>query len=324
MLPIRDNISSRSYPVVNQVLIGVNILVFLIQLAHGTEVHRFNITYGLVPARFSNPALSSYFGLWSNLFSLLSFMFLHGGFWHIISNMWSLHIFGDNVEDRMGPIRYLAFYLAAGMLSGLTHLFFNVHSDIPTIGASGAVSGVMGAYFILFPSARILTLIPIIIIPWIVEIPAFFFIGFWFLMQFLNATGPAAASTGVAWWAHVGGFLFGIVLLKVFQRIPESGLSRTLRPATARKKSHRMQVIHPDAPETAPDLHGTLRLTPFEALTGTQKAVTVSRGLHSRRLRVTVPAGVKEGGTLRLKGVGNPLPDGTRGDLLLKIELESW
>lgn len=324
MLPIRDNITSRNYPVVNNVLIGINILVFVIQLAHGEGVDRFNVTYGLVPARFTDPRIFAYFGLWSNLFSLVTFMFLHGGFTHILFNMWSLYIFGDNVEDRLGPLRYLMFYLAAGLLSGLTHLMFNLHSQIPTIGASGAVAGVMGAYFILFPGAKILTLIPIIIIPWMVDIPAFFFIGVWFFFQFLNAAGSTAGAGGVAWWAHVGGFLFGIVLLKIALKLPETGISRALRPATAKKTSHRLQVVHPRAPDADPHLHGTLQLTPFEALTGTRKIVTLSRGLKSRQVRVTVPPGVKEGSSLRLRGEGKAMPDGTRGDFYLKIELIPW
>ncbi len=324
MLPIRDNIVSKNHPVVNHALIAVNVAVFLLQLSQGDGIHRFNVTYGLVPARFTDPQLAAYFGWWGNLFSLVSFMFLHGGFVHILFNMWSLYIFGDNVEDRLGPARYLFFYLAAGVLSGVTHLLFHPHSQVPTIGASGAVAGVMGAYFILYPGARILTLIPIIIIPWMVEIPAFFFIGFWFLLQFLNAAGAGSAATGVAWWAHVGGFLFGIVLLQVVLRLPEAGLSRRLRGATARKTSHRLQVVRPRVPDEDANLHAALRLTPFEALTGTRKIVTVSRGLRSKQLQVTVPAGIKEGHTLRLRGQGKELPDGGRGDLYLTVELERW
>jgi membrane associated rhomboid family serine protease len=325
MLPIRDDITSKNVPVVNHLLIGINVLVFLVQLAQGSGPHPFATVYGLVPARFVAPYGSADIGFWQYTPTLVTFMFLHGGFSHIIGNMLFLHIFGDNVEDRLGPLRYLFFYLAVGIVSGLTQMVINIHSQIPIIGASGAVSGVMGAYVILHPGAKILTLVPIIIIPWMVDIPAIFFVGIWFIFQFINAAGSSGAATGVAWWAHIGGFLFGMVLLKVSLRVPESGLSKPIRSATVRKKSHRLQVIRPDAPrETDPNLYGTLHLTPFEALTGARKMVTVSRGLKSRQLRVTVPAGMKSGSSLRLRGEGKTLPDGTRGDLYLKIEWDRW
>ncbi len=321
MLPIRDNITSKNVPVVNHLLIGINVLVFLVQLAQGSGPHPFAAVYGLVPGRFFTPDGVADIGFWRHAPTLVTFMFLHGGFSHIIGNMLFLYIFGDNVEDRLGPLRYLLFYLAGGILSGLTQMVMNIHSQIPIIGASGAVSGVMGAYVILHPGAKILTLVPIIIIPWMVDIPAAFFVGIWFIFQFINAAGSSGAAGGVAWWAHIGGFLFGMVLLKVSLMLPETGLSKRLRPATARRTSHRLQVVRPDAPgENDPHLYGTLHLTPFEALTGARKMVTVSRGINSRQLRVTVPAGIKSGSSLRLRGQGKTLPDGTRGDLYLRIE----
>ena len=130
-----------------------------------------------MPARYTVPEISGYFSIGQQVFSFVSFMFIHGGFWHLLGNMWSLYILGDNVEDRLGPLRYLAFYLLCGITSGLTHIIINHHSQLPTIGASGAIAGVMGAYFILYPKSKILTLIPIFIIPYFVEIPAFFFNG---------------------------------------------------------------------------------------------------------------------------------------------------
>ena len=149
MIPIRDTQPSKNYPVVNHAIIGLNILVFLVQMAQGSDLNRFIYIYGLVPARYSIPHVSDYFSFGQQAFAFLSFMFLHGGFWHLLGNMWSLYIFGDNVEDRLGSLRYLAFYLLCGLASGLAQLLINLQSNIPTIGASGAIAGVMGAYLIL-------------------------------------------------------------------------------------------------------------------------------------------------------------------------------
>ena len=133
MIPIRDTIPSNNYPVVNNTIIGINVVVYLVQVALIPDLNRFVYIYGLVPARYSVPQITSYFTTSQQLFSLLSFMFLHGGFWHLLGNMWSLYIFGDNIEDRLGPFRYLVFYLLCGMISGFSHLIFNLHSNIPTI-----------------------------------------------------------------------------------------------------------------------------------------------------------------------------------------------
>lgn len=321
MIPLRDTIRSHNYPVVNNLLIGVNVLVFLIQVSQGADLNRFVFTYALVPAKFSHPTLAAYFGWASNLFSLLSFMFLHGGFLHLLGNMWSLYIFGDNVEDRLGPLRYLGFYLAAGLISGISHMMLNMDSQIPTIGASGAVAGVMGAYFLLFPTAKILTLIPIIIIPWFVEIPAFVFLGLWFALQFISAAGSHGSATGIAWWAHVGGFAGGMILLKLISRVPRAGLSRKIQDSTAKKTSHHLQVLHPSGEAGSLDLHGILPITTFEALTGTSKYVTVPHGFRGRTLRVIVPPGIRDGNTLRLGSQGRTSPTGEKGDLYLRIEL---
>jgi membrane associated rhomboid family serine protease len=165
MIPIRDTNRSKNHPVVNNTLIGINVFLFIIQSLQGPRIDQFIFTYGLVPARYTVPELASYFTPFQQAVAFVSFMFLHGGFWHLLGNMWSLYIFGDNVEDRLGPLRYLVFYLLCGWLSGLTHFVFNMDSRIPTIGASGAIAGVMGAYLILYPSSKILTLIPIFFIP---------------------------------------------------------------------------------------------------------------------------------------------------------------
>jgi len=320
MIPLRDAQPTQNYPVANQVIIGVNVAVFLIQLAQGPALDRFIYIYGLVPARYTVPQISAYFSTAQQLFSLLSFMFLHGGFWHLLGNMWSLYIFGDNVEDRLGPLRYVIFYILCGLASGLSHLLLNMNSNVPTIGASGAIAGVMGAYFILHPKAKILTLILIIFIPYFIEVPAYFFLGFWFILQFINAAGSSGAVSGIAWWAHIGGFVCGIVFLKLFQYLPGTGMSDGIRRVTEKKTTHRLQVIRPVGFDNADsNLYGTITITPHEALTGTRKLVNIPWGFQKRMFRVDIPPGVEEGSKLRLKGLGKTDPFGERGDLFLKV-----
>jgi membrane associated rhomboid family serine protease len=323
MFPIRDTIPSKNYPVVNNTIIGINVILFLIEMSQGANLDRFVYIYGLVPARYSMPQISSYFTTGQQLLSWLSFMFLHGGFWHLLGNMWFLYIFGDNVEDRLGPFRYLVFYLLCGITSGLSHLLFNLHSNMPTIGASGAIAGVMGAYLILHPNSKILTLIPIIFIPWFIEIPACFFRGFWFILQFLSAAGSHGNIGGIAWWAHIGGFVFGIVFLKIFLMLPETGVSSKMRRVTAKRKTHRLQVVRPGGLGNDPHLYGTIDITSFEALVGTQKLINIPKGFQKRIVKVIVPPGVKEGSKLRLKGLGKTGSDGQRGDLYLKVMITS-
>ena len=306
---------------VTTLLIAANVIVYFMQIAQGPAEEKFIFLYGLVPARYSVPRLSSYFSAAQQWFALLSFMFLHGGFWHLLGNMWSLYIFGDNVEDRLGPVRYLLFYLLCGWASGLSHLVTNWYSQIPTIGASGAIAGVMGGYLLLYPRAKILTLIPILIIPYFIEIPAYFFLGIWFALQFLNALGSSGGAAGVAWWAHIGGFVFGIVLLKLFLMVPELGMTRQLRSSTRKSGTPRLHMVRSSGTRQEPDIHARLTISPAEALFGTRKVVTVPWGLQSRLFRVSVPAGVTDGTVLRLSGLGRPMPGGTRGDLYLEVSV---
>lgn len=321
MIPLRDALRSRSYPVVAKSIIGVNVLVYLIELAQGHGLDRFLYLYGLVPARYSIPHIAGYFTTGQQLFALLSFMFLHGGFWHLLGNMWSLYIFGDNIEDHLGPLRFLAFYLLCGLTSGLTHLVFNLNSNIPTVGASGAIAGIMGAYFILYPRSKILTLIPIFFIPYFIEIPAFFFLGIWFLFQLLQAAGNSGAG-GIAWWAHIGGFIFGILFLKLLDRIPAVGLTRRIRSTTTRQKSHHFHVSRPESRGADPNLYGTIRISRSEAHTGTQKLVGIPSGIHTRLFRVTIPSGIESGSRLRLPGLGGQRPEGGKGDVFLAVVIE--
>ncbi len=218
MIPIRDTIRSRTAPVMTVALIVVNVLVFLHEIALGPYIERFVYAYGLIPRRFvywpGNPLDPLRF------LPLFTSMFWHGGWLHLIGNMLYLWIFGDNVEDRLGHFRFLIFYLVAGTAAGITHVVLSPTSNLPTVGASGAIAGVLGAYLVTFPRSRILTLVPIIIFPWFVEIPAVVYLVFWFLMQLLEGVGTLGAPVetgGVAVWAHVGGFVAGVVLVKLMQ-----------------------------------------------------------------------------------------------------------
>ena len=227
MFPLRDTVRSRTFPAVNYGLFAINALIFLFEASLGPQgcVNLIDIL-GVVPARLSLSQPLS-------LFTLFTSMFIHGSWFHLISNMWTLYIFGDNVEDRMGSVRYLVFYLLAGVVSGLVHVVvsitvYGVDSPLaltPTVGASGAIAGVLGAYFILYPRSRVITLIPLLILPWFVEIPAFIYLGFWFFSQLssgLLSLGSYGAFGGIAWWAHIGGFIIGLLLVKLFIRRPRA------------------------------------------------------------------------------------------------------
>jgi len=216
MIPLKDTVRSRSFPIVNWMLIVSNLLIFFLLAAQGRYADTFVRALGLIPARLlADPSPLAFLTLFTS-------MFLHGGWAHLISNMLALYIFGDNVEDRMGSGRYLLFYLLSGLAAAFIHIAFNPDSRLPTVGASGAISGVLAAYLILFPTSRVITLIPLFFLPWFVEIPALFYLGFWFVSQLLNGfltivTG-AQAFGGVAWWAHVGGFVAGLLLTPFFVR----------------------------------------------------------------------------------------------------------
>jgi membrane associated rhomboid family serine protease len=220
MLPLRDNIPSRSLPLVNLALIALNALVFIYQTGlKPFALNNFINAYGVIPAHLSLMHPST----WIPLFTAI---FLHGGWFHLISNMWVLFIFGDNIEDRLGHFQYLAFYVLGGVFANMLQAMITPTSLVPAIGASGAIAAVLGGYFFLFPRARVVTLIPIFIYPWIVEISAFIFLGFWFVMQlysgFQSLSMPEGASVGgIAWWAHIGGFVFGIFTVLLFARRPK-------------------------------------------------------------------------------------------------------
>lgn len=225
MIPLRDTIPSRRFPIMTLILIGVNGYIFYLQSGLTPEAYnRWIGQFALFPLEFTKLLLQSQLAP----AALLTYMFLHGGLFHLISNLWALWLFGDNVEDRMGAFGFLCFYIFAGLVSGLVHIYFNPYSPVPTIGASGAIAGVMGAYFIMFPSSKIVTFVPIFIIPWFVEIPALIYLAFWFFSQIYSALGSAAqaGASGVAWWAHVGGFLVGLVSCWFFSKNHRNSRSR--------------------------------------------------------------------------------------------------
>jgi membrane associated rhomboid family serine protease len=215
--------SRRSVPVMTLVLIVINVIVFLHQVSlPPAQAEAFVRIYGLIPAKIQLALAGQHYRLADAFIPLFTCMFLHGGWLHIIGNMWFLWIFGGNVEDRLGSVGYLVFYLVCGISSGLIQTAFSWGSPLPSIGASGAISGILGGYIVFFPSSRILTLVPLFIIWFTWQIPALVFIGLWFLVQFMSGIGslndPRAASLGgVAWWAHVGGFLTGMLLARVIK-----------------------------------------------------------------------------------------------------------
>lgn len=263
MLPLRDNIPSRTTPVVNYLIITVCSIVFVIQVGQTPDEPSLVEQYGMIPARVSSPDITittvdthridTPFGIqtmqvertfapsavpsWA---TLLTCVFLHGGWMHFIGNMWFLWIFGDNVEDRFGHFGYLIFYLLCGIAASAAHYAAGPDSTVPTIGASGAIAGVMGSYMLLYPRARVLTLVPLVVILQVISVPAPLFLGVWFLMQFYQgaATSATAVSGGVAWWAHVGGFVVGLALTWVL------GSKRMLNPKVERIRAGSDRVVY--------------------------------------------------------------------------------
>ncbi len=321
MIPLRDAIRSKNFPVINVLIIVLNGLAFIWELSQGPHLKEAFFLFGIVPVRYSDPEVSVHFTRFQQLIPFLTSMFLHGGFLHLLGNMWFLYIFGDNIEDRLGHFRYLVFYIFCGLASGLIHLFTSWNSKIPTIGASGAISGVMGAYLLLHPRARIMTLIPIFFFFQFVELPAFIFLGYWFLLQLLSAGLTPKNVGGVAWWAHIGGFVSGLTLVKILDIIPQVGIGGNLRRYSKRQTTPRLQSILPQKQSGELDLAGIIKITPKEAADGTKKLISIPYGLRKKNFIVTVPPGVKEGTRLRLKGLGEKDRDGNRGDLFLDVRV---
>lgn len=228
MIPLRDSIPSSRPPTLGYALIILNSLVFMLELAMGPQLDEFIRTFGFVPRNFFLNLGQG--NLPASIIPLFTSMFLHGGWLHLIANMWTLYIFGDNVEDTLGRVKFLILYLGSGVIACFAQLLSGPSSPIPMVGASGAIAGVMGAYFSLFPGARVLTLVPVFFFV-IIEVPAYVFLGLWFLLQFVSGAFSilgAQAQVGVAFWAHVGGFAAGFLFLRLLAP------GRARRPFTMR------------------------------------------------------------------------------------------
>ncbi len=258
MIPLRDNIPALTTPVVNYAIIAITSLVFFAQLQDVAGQPSLVEKYGMIPVRIQNPDASFELVVGQRIVktpqgpevqpvkreaippvispyvTMLTCIFLHGGWMHFLFNMWFLYIFGDNVEDRFGHVGYAIFYLGCGVAASLMHFLSGPGSTIPTVGASGAIAGVMGAYLIWYPHAKVQTLIPIFIVMYIVELPASLFLGVWFLIQFLQGTMSVIImqATGVAWWAHIGGFVAGIFVAWMF------GVKSWARPENPNHRPH--------------------------------------------------------------------------------------
>lgn len=227
MIPIRDDAPRYSTPYVNYCLVALNVVVFIFELLLPSgQRNQLMYLYGFIPAhitRFlSGPHVHA--NVETAFVPILTAMFLHASWLHVISNMWVLWIFGDNIEDYLGHFRYLLFYLTSGVGAALLHTALNATSRVPSVGASGAIAGVMGAYLVLFPSARVLTLVPLFILITFINLPAWLVLGYWFVVQFLSGAATSIVNAqqggGIAFWAHVGGFITGIALIKMFPTRP--------------------------------------------------------------------------------------------------------
>jgi membrane associated rhomboid family serine protease len=213
LFPLRDSPSTHRFPFVNIALIALNLYLFLRQVfMPDTQLIMFVHTYGLIPARILAETTA---GNLLGFIPLLSYQFLHGGWLHVGTNMLYLWVFGDNIEDRLGHFRYLVFYLLLGVLAGMVQIMADARSLVPIIGASGSVAGILGAYLVSCPKARVLALVPIVfLIP--VELPAVIFLGFWFILQVFSGVASVGMEVAIAWWAHVGGFMAGVLLVNFF------------------------------------------------------------------------------------------------------------
>ncbi len=222
MFPFRDRLRPARRPWVTWALLAVNVAVFVWEWSLPADaLQAFLVAHAVVPARLSALDLGRPSGAWTASLATLRSMFLHGGWLHLIFNMWYLWIFGDNVEDRVGHGRFLLLYVACGAAATTAHVWSAPHSTLPTVGASGAIAGVLGAYFVTYPTARVVTLIPIFFYVSVVELPAWVLLGAWFALQFLSGAAAlastAATGGGVAWWAHVGGFVSGMILMPLLR-----------------------------------------------------------------------------------------------------------
>jgi membrane associated rhomboid family serine protease len=214
-IPLHDHIRRQTFWLLTLALISANVAAFLFELSLGQDIDHFVFHFGIVPARYTTPQIVAGLGLKGLVVPIFVSMFLHGGWLHLLGNLLFLFVFGRSIEDRFGHLKFLLIYFLGGLGGALLHILLNADSRVPSIGASGAIAGILGAYFVSFPAARITTLIPVFFFFWTVELPALLLLGYWFLIQFFSGFQMQAiqsAAGGVAWWAHVGGFIVGMFL----------------------------------------------------------------------------------------------------------------
>jgi rhomboid family protein len=221
-IPLNDHIRRRTFWISTLALITANVMAFLFELSLGRDVNRLVFLFGIIPARYTTPQGLAAMTAGGFFVPIFTSMFLHGGWLHLLGNMLFLFVFGRSIEDRFGHLKFLVIYFLSGLGGALLHIVLNAGSRVPSIGASGAIAGILGAYLVSFPSARITTLIPLLFFFWTVEIPALLILGYWFVIQFFSgfemlAIQSATQGGGVAWWGHVGGFVIGLFLAVVLR-----------------------------------------------------------------------------------------------------------
>lgn len=220
MIPLKDDNPTYSKPVITYAILGICVLVFILQISSTSyQSGKLFYSYGLIPAVLTgHKQLPAEIAMIAPELTLITSMFMHGGFMHLIGNMLYLWIFADNIEDELGPVKFICFYLLSGIAAALTQVFLNTESTIPMIGASGAIGGVLGAYIVNHPKAKVIVLIPLGFFSQIVKIPALYVLGFWFILQFINSSLSSSEGGGVAYGAHIGGFIFGVVAILFFNK----------------------------------------------------------------------------------------------------------
>jgi membrane associated rhomboid family serine protease len=220
LIPLKDDNPTYSKPVITYSILGICVLVFILQISSASyQSGKLFYSYGLIPAVLTgHKQLPAEIAMIAPELTLITSMFMHGGFMHLIGNMLYLWIFADNIEDELGPVKFICFYLLSGIAAALTQVFLNTESTIPMIGASGAIGGVLGAYIVNHPKAKVIVLIPLGFFSQIVKIPALYVLGFWFILQFINSSLSSSEGGGVAYGAHIGGFIFGVVAILFFNK----------------------------------------------------------------------------------------------------------
>ncbi len=218
MIPLRDENPTRTFPFITVLIIVINCILFIVELGQGENIAVFIRSFGCTPYEISTGYDIEPFILFPVRFTVFTSMFLHGGWMHLVGNMLYLWIFGDNIEDRLGHLRFIVFYFLAGVIGSLVQIMISPLSTIPQIGASGAISGILGAYILLFPKAKVLTLVPLFYFIRIIRLPAYFILGFWIVLQIINGFVSLSytAQGGVAFFAHIGGFIAGLIFIKPF------------------------------------------------------------------------------------------------------------